>query len=357
MSTEHLTWSLVIPTYQRQAVLLRCLRCAAQQTFPPKEIIVVDASPQWQQTSTRVTQELIPTFPQIQWKYVQAHRLSSAAQRNQGIELTSAEIIFLIDDDSLMYPDCAQEVMSIYRLDKEHKVSGIMPALEVLPPDVQCASSSVSSPSIKVNNQWTIVQSYLRGKAKRLIGDDDIFIPYDFYFPKYSLPESLKTQQVHPVSMTHGARMSYRKHILDQVRFEEILERYAVNEDNDVCYRASRLGMLLQALKAKICHLQVSEGRVSRYTATVFWGLNQAVLHCLHSSDLIQFKKRFSKMLWKRLWTQTIKDILDRRWSLPSTRGIWFVLQHQGKIFSRSPEELRRWYPEFQKTLLNNEKS
>lgn len=354
MPSEPLTWSLVIPTYQRQAVLLRCLRCAAQQTCLPKEIIVIDASPQWQQTYTQVMQELVPTFPKIQWTYVQAKRLSSAAQRNQGIDLASAEIIFLIDDDSLMYPDCAQEVMSIYQQDREHQVAGIMPALEVIPPDLQSLSSSVPS-SKSFSNQWQILQSYLRGKAKRFIGDDDIFIPYDFYFPKYSLPESLKDKGVHPVAMVHGARMSYRKQILDQIRFEEILERYAVNEDNDVCYRASRLGMLLHALKAKVCHLQVSEGRVSRFAATALWGLNQAVLHCLHSSDLTQFKKRFSKLLWKRLFTQTLKDLLDRRWSLPSTRGIWFVLQHQEEIFSRSPDELREWYPLFQKTLLNNE--
>ena len=95
---------------------------------------------------------------------------------------------------------------------------------------------------------------------------------------------------------------------------------------------------------------------MTRLTTTALWGLNQAVLHRFHSVDIDQFKKRFVKLLWQRLLTQMIKDILDRRWTLPSTRGIVFVLRHYQEILSKTPDELRAWYPQFQHTLISRDK-
>ncbi|MDM8564689.1 glycosyltransferase [Candidatus Halobeggiatoa sp. HSG11] len=349
MSTKSLTWSVVIPTYKRQEVLLKCLRFAAQQTLPAKEIIVVDASPEWETTKNIVEQELMAKYPQISWLYVKADYASSATQRNQGIKLNNADVVFLIDDDSFMYPNCAKEVVKIYAQDTYHKVAGVMPKLEALPPDVKINQVAKSS-----NINFKIITIKLRALAKRIIGDDDIFIPYDFSFPKYSLPTEL-TVNAHPVPMIHGARMSYRKEILQQIKFDETLRRYAVNEDNDVCYRASRIGMLLHALDAQIFHLQHTNSRLSRLTTTALWGLNQTVLHRFHNNDIERFKTDFSKLLWKRLLTQTIKDILDRRWSLPSTRGILFAMRNYKQILAKTPAELRSWYPKFQQTLLDRD--
>jgi glycosyltransferase involved in cell wall biosynthesis len=50
MFSKSLTWALVIATYKREHILLRCLRLAAVQTRLPKEIIVVDASPDYEKT-------------------------------------------------------------------------------------------------------------------------------------------------------------------------------------------------------------------------------------------------------------------------------------------------------------------
>jgi GT2 family glycosyltransferase len=357
---EQLSWAVVIPTYQRSQVLLRCLHFVSQQSLPAKEIIVVDASPNWQQTREQVMQNLVSQTPATTtWHYVPARQASSATQRNQGIELATADIIFLIDDDSFMYSECAAEVIHVYTHDTARQVAGVMPKLEPLPPNdltqITDLNQKITTPGWQ--QTLTTIQVNLRSLAKRLIKDDDIFIPYDFTFPKYTLPANLQNLAVHTVPMFHGARMSYRREILAQVRFEETLERYAVNEDNDVCYRASRLGMLLQVLTARICHIQVAEGRLTRFTTTALWGLNQAVLHRFHSPDLKKFTQLFIKLLWRRLFTQTLKDILDRRWTLPSTRGIWFVFKHYETILAKTPEELRTWYPTFQQQLITQDKS
>jgi len=353
VSQHALTWALVVPTYQRQNVLLRCLRLAAQQSWLAKEIIVVDASDNWAETHSKIMQGLALEYPAIDWQHVHARALSSAIQRNQGIELATADIIFLIDDDALMYPDCAQVVMDIYCRDEQHHIAGIMPILAAVPPDV--THSAQHTQSHVFTAKLNVFKMRVRQWAKRFIKDDNIFLPYDFSFPRYTVPDSLQGLAIHCVPMFHGARMSYRRHLLTQIRFEETLMRYAVNEDNDVCYRASRSGMLVQALNARICHLQSGEGRVSRFSATVLWGLNQIVLHRFHSPDFERFQTLFSRLLWRRLMTQALKDILDRRWSLPAMRGIWFILRHRQQFFAKTAEELRLWYPEFQQQLIDQD--
>jgi cellulose synthase/poly-beta-1,6-N-acetylglucosamine synthase-like glycosyltransferase len=97
----------------------------AGQTRPPLEIIVVDASPGWENTRERVLREIASLWPGIRWHYVEAERRSSASQRNQGVRAASADVMFLFDDDSLMYPDCAAEIMRGYDADSGRSVVGV----------------------------------------------------------------------------------------------------------------------------------------------------------------------------------------------------------------------------------------
>src|SRR5947208_3560407 len=129
-----LSWSLVVATYNRQDVLPRCLALAARQTRPPLEIIVVDASPDWEATRARVMTELAARHPDVRWEYVPAGRRCLTAQRNQGVRLSRGDVLFLIDDDSLMCPDCAEQVMRVYEADTRREVAGVMAEEAATPP-------------------------------------------------------------------------------------------------------------------------------------------------------------------------------------------------------------------------------
>jgi cellulose synthase/poly-beta-1,6-N-acetylglucosamine synthase-like glycosyltransferase len=116
-------------------VLSRCFALGAAQTRPPLEIIVVDASPGWENTRERVLREIASLWPGIRWHYVEAERRSSASQRNQGVRAASADVVFLLDDDSLMYPDCAAEIMRVYDADSGRSVVGVNATNVAVPPD------------------------------------------------------------------------------------------------------------------------------------------------------------------------------------------------------------------------------
>src|SRR4051794_15406291 len=69
-------WTLVLCTYRRREVLMLCLKAAMRQTRPPTEVIIVDASADWETTRDQVMAEIVPLQPEIRWQYVQAERRS-----------------------------------------------------------------------------------------------------------------------------------------------------------------------------------------------------------------------------------------------------------------------------------------
>ena len=136
VNQNRLTWALVIATYQRAHILPRCLRLAVQQTRLPMEIIVVDSSQNWEETRDAIKAKLIVALSRrFVGRMSLRNRRSSASQRNQGVRLATADILFLIDDNSLMYPDCAEQIMRIYEADKDKTVSGINAIHVPVPPD------------------------------------------------------------------------------------------------------------------------------------------------------------------------------------------------------------------------------
>ena len=359
---EKLNWSLVVATYKRETILPRCLRLAAQQTLLPKEIIVVDASPYWEKTRAQIMQDIASQYPMIEWKYVQAKRTSLPAQRNQGIGLATAEVLFLIDDDSLMYLDCAEEIMKIYELDTEHKVVGVG-ALEVsLPPQnlmkEESKAHQLSSTLIKRGMLTQFKHKLKEGFLGKILGnleEDRVLPPYDSPPIKHIFPETLKGMKVHQISFIGGCSMTFRRDLFKRIHFAEILENYAAAEDIDFSYRAARFGAILRNLDAQLYHDYSPGGRLSRFTVIALALLNFAVLHRVYNSSSFKvFRKRFPK--GRGLGTiavkQTIKDLLVGRWLFPSTRGVLFAFWHYKEIFSKSPEELHNWYPDFQKKLI-----
>ena len=86
------TFSVVIPTYQRERIIGRAIESAIAQTLPADEIIVVDDG------STDSTQSVLRTFASV--RSLRQPQSGSAAARNRGVqEARSSWIAFLDSDD------------------------------------------------------------------------------------------------------------------------------------------------------------------------------------------------------------------------------------------------------------------
>ncbi len=343
-----LSWALVVATYQRAHILPRCLRLAAEQTRPPAEIIVVDASPDWEKTRDLVLTELATAHPAIRWLYVQAERPSSTAQRNQGTRLAHADVLFLIDDDSLMYPDCAEQILRVYEADVGQAVAGVNAMHVPQPPDQPSAA-----PKGRLSEHGTTKQYGLVARLVRwLLRADDLFVPYDADFPQHTLPPAVAQLSIGTRPLMAGWGMTFRRNICLKEPFDEILSRYAAGEDSDMGYRASRHGLLLTALEAHLCHIGATGGRLPPYVVALLGNLNPLVMHRLYSTDLQRSRRRSRGLLARRFLILLCKDLAKGRLSLPNARGILGAWRWLGPVFSQSEAELRAWYPTFQKQLI-----
>ncbi len=345
-----LSWSLVVATYNRREVLPRCLELAARQTRPPLEILVVDASPDWAVTRTKILTELAVHHPHIRWEYVQAQRRSLTAQRNQGIRLARADVLFLLDDDSLMYPDCAEHVLRVYEADPDGQVAGVMADEAILPPDE--APAAPAGPAAPPSSPGRLRQ--LKDRLLGWLGVMAYLLPYDAR-PSRPWPKAYDGQRVLPRDSLYGAWMTFRRRVVEAEPFEEVLDGYAYLEDADASYRAARHGWLLLAQGARLCHLRAPGGRLSDYTLATLGALNALVLHRLHSADLRRSRSLYRSFLLKQFVVQAFRDLGKRDATFPRARGVLTAMGLFRKVFGSSAQALRAWYPQFQGDLLRRD--
>jgi len=152
------------------------------------------------------------------------------------------------------------------------------------------------------------------------------------------------------LSLTRDRGLSLSVGLLEP--FDEIMTHYAAGEDSDMGYRASRHGLLLTALEARLCHLGAGGGRLHPFVVAALGNLNPLVLHRIYSTDLKRSRRRSRNLLWRRFFILLFKDLARRKLSLPNARGILFAWRRLGCVFAQSEPDLRAWYPGFQKQLI-----
>jgi GT2 family glycosyltransferase len=90
------TISVIIPTYQREEVLLDTIRIVLAQQQKPFELLIVDQSP----THTKQTTEQLEQFHRegsIRW--IRLEKPSIPKSMNHGLQVAKGDIVLFLDDD------------------------------------------------------------------------------------------------------------------------------------------------------------------------------------------------------------------------------------------------------------------
>jgi glycosyltransferase involved in cell wall biosynthesis len=95
--------SIIIPVYNGEEYIHRAIECALSQTYPHKEVIVIDDA------STDRTQEVVKKYPVIYHR--NERNMERAYSRNKGVELSKGEFIFFLDHDDLWREDYVESVL------------------------------------------------------------------------------------------------------------------------------------------------------------------------------------------------------------------------------------------------------
>jgi glycosyltransferase involved in cell wall biosynthesis len=348
---EPLSWSLVVATYNRGHILRRCLELAVSQTRPPREVVIVDASTNWRETCEQILNEVAPRHPTVRWEYVEARVRSLTAQRNQALELATSDVLFLIDDDSFMYPDCAEEVMRVYEADRGEAVAGVGPMLADWHPEQTPPNGSASAPSAQglVRRLRQRVTDFL----EQQLHVEKMLLPYDRNYPCHPLSAELLALDVAEARYLQGCRMTYRRQPIQKERFDELLRRYAAIEDLDASYRVSRHGALVNAFRARLYHAQDPSSRLSRYTCALLGLMNLAMMYRLKGYDAKALLAGFRRRVLRRLGVDLLRDLSRGRFRLPCARADWKALGLMRSLLNREEAELRQWFPSFQNDLID----
>ena len=99
--------SIVIPVYNAEYQLERCLNSVFSQTYCDYEVIIInDGSTD---DSDKVCKELIRNRKNV--KYIVQNNLGVSSARNKGIEISSGEYICFIDADDYIRQDCLEKMV------------------------------------------------------------------------------------------------------------------------------------------------------------------------------------------------------------------------------------------------------
>jgi GT2 family glycosyltransferase len=334
-----LSWSLVVATLNREDCLVRSLRANVQQSRPPKQVIVVDASAEWERGRERVLGEVAPAVPGVEWIYVGSAQRSLPYQRNRGLALCTGDIIFCLDDDAFMYRDCAEKVMRVYESDSRHEIGGVSAALA---PTREDLLAPVPTAQTKAPPLW-------KEAIFALWDQEHLFLPYDGCYHERPLSTEQQLQGLVPRSLFHGCRMTFRTSAVRAIGgSDEMLLRTAFGEDCDLSYRVSRKHALVMEPSALLFHEQTPVARAKRALNTTLILLNAVVLYRLHAPAERQRKSRILGFLSKRVALDAIRDGLRGRLAAPCMRGALRALRHVPALLALDPEVLRGEYEKLQ---------
>ncbi|HVX92971.1 MAG TPA: glycosyltransferase, partial [Candidatus Dojkabacteria bacterium] len=101
--------SITIPTYNRSQYISQAIESAINQSYKDIEIIVID------NCSTDNTEELVNHFQDKGVKYIKNHtNIGMMGNWNRCIEVSTGELLMILGDDDILYPNFIEESVSIF---------------------------------------------------------------------------------------------------------------------------------------------------------------------------------------------------------------------------------------------------
>lgn len=247
--------SLIICTYRRSAPVRRLLAAVAAQTRRPDEVLVVDASVEAD------TEEAVRSLGVI-YERVPPEERGLTRQRNWGIARAHGDLIAFLDDDTVPEPSYFEEILDCFERHPDAVGVGGYIFNEV----AWRRGTGKESLLIYRSGDWERREDF-RWRLRRLAGLDSPVGPGRMPASGHARPTGFVPPDGadHPVEMFMGGAATWRRDLLERVRFSPWFEGYGLYEDLDFCLRAGREGSLWLCTRARLAHLHDAAGRPDRF--------------------------------------------------------------------------------------------
>jgi GT2 family glycosyltransferase len=255
----------VIATRNRPDHLADTVRSLVEQTVLPRQLCIVDAS---DEAPARPEIKVLCASAGIELDYVHPAPRGLTVQRNVGIERTTGDPVFLIDDDVWMAPDVHQEVLDEYA--RWGPELGGVRGVPVHPPSPWRAT-------ILWRRLFGLGGWWPENSGKMRSG---------FFVEGVSASKDVRV-----LEYFNGWFMSYRREVFEHERFDEELAGYAFKEDIDFSFRVVKRGyVLVQTPRARIDHRKVEDERMSPFDQQRMSLANQFYLHRKNMPQTLRYR-------------------------------------------------------------------
>lgn len=299
--------SIVIPTYNRPAELKNCISSILKQTIKPNELIIVDDG---NLKELPLEQECKDSG--VQYIYFKKDKPGLTASKNKGVKIATGDIIFFLDDDVVLLPDYIEEILNVYKGNKEDLIGGVGGLVSNFEP--------------------------LRLK-KRLRRIFDIFFLISGFNEGMVLPSGFCTafgstefpiKKTKEVDFLPGGVCSYRKEIFKEFLFDSIKYlNYGQGEDKDFSYQISKKYKLLCNPKAKLLHFESPKMKLDKKTEGRMFIIKTYLFFSQHvkkgSWSWLLFYYALSGYIASRTMSLVI---FPRKWKVEEFKGFFSAIRY-----------------------------
>jgi len=246
----------------RPVPLKRLLESVMAQTRLPDEVLVVDGSTN-AETTILIEQS---AYKNLRYFKVPDTERGLTRQRNYGIARVSidTEIVCFLDDDTLLFPDYFEQLLSTYQKHPKAAAVGGLIVNEV---------SWIKVPdNYKPKKNEYVYDGYKRKDGSRFVLRKMLGLDSDVppaHFPEFGHGRSVgflpPSGKIYPVQQIMGGVSSFRKEVFERMQFSTYFEGYGLYEDADFSLRLSKTQKLYVNTAARLEHHHEPDGRPNQY--------------------------------------------------------------------------------------------
>lgn len=249
MAAERLT--LVVCTYRRPTAVDRLLVALEQQTRPPDEILVVDASPD-DATAAVVAGRVERGATHLHHVVVPDGERGLTRQRNRGVALATGGLVAFLDDDTVPGVDYFAQVERCF--ERHPDAAGVGGAIEG--PTWRPATPGSATPRGWYRCDGWERRDDRRWRLRRAVGLAPSVPPGHLPRSGHARPVSFlpPSGEDYRVEFVMGGASAWRRDVFARHSFSPHFEGYGLYEDLDFCIDVARERPLFLCTAATLRH-------------------------------------------------------------------------------------------------------
>jgi len=246
----------------RPKSLLVLLQSVQNQLLYPNQILIIDGSVD---RETKSVLEKIQ-FQNLQYFLVSNENRGLTRQRNFGISNVSqdVEIVCFLDDDTVLEPNYFSEIIKTFQINLDVVgVGGIA---------INEYKWKPQGTNVFYNpKKYYLFEGYFYKEGLRNVVRNYLGLASDLgsgKMPNYSHGRTSgfpMTGKIYEVDLLIGMSMSFRKIVVDTIKFSRFFEGYGLYEDADFSLRALKFGKNVINTNAHLSHFHAVSGRPNQY--------------------------------------------------------------------------------------------